>query len=338
MIESASRSRTGGILPNASPNEAKTLDEAGPNVIVTSGNCGTLAQESRLQQASRTQTRRGSRRVASLHSLGSNSAHPSPSLPGGPRSHYAFMTDESQKGYSGFLGRRLNQSRQRLQEIGDLGVDISRIGDGPGDFLAKDLAVTTTEAVSGDLDGTLRSFAAFRRSLCRIPPSSSPSSMGRRWANKSDLPAPACLRFQASQDVFEQDHRPAPFKETFGRQIVGRFVDVTSFGVLQVDRDRSSAASSLESAVMIASVGQEVATGGSEKRAEPATSRVGFGQVATLDQIGEKPLNEVAGLVSIEPLTTGKGIERIPVIAAQSLQCVSAFPIGRIAGARTRLQ
>ena len=132
----------------------------------------------------------------------------------------------------------------------------------------------------------------------------------------------------------EQDHRPAPLEETFGRQIVGRLVDVTSFGVLQVDRDRSSASSSLHSAVMIASMGQEVATGGSEKRTEPATRRVRFRQVATLDQIGQKPLNEVAGLLSIKPLTAGKGIERIPVIAAQSLQCVSAFPIGRIAGAK----
>src|SRR5271157_174441 len=114
----------------------------------------------------------------------------------------------------------------------------------------------------------------------------------------------------------EQDHRPAPLKEAFGRQIVGRFVDVTSFGVLQVDRDRSTASSSLHSTVMIASVGQEVATGGSEKRAEPATSGVGFRQVATLNQVGQKPLNEVAGLLSIKPLTTGEGIEGIPIIAA----------------------
>ncbi len=63
----------------------------------------------------------------------------------------------------------------------------------------------------------------------------------------------------------EQDHRPSPLKQTFGRQIVGRFVDVTSFGVLQVDRDGASASSSLQRAVVIASMGQEVATGGSEK-------------------------------------------------------------------------
>ncbi len=77
----------------------------------------------------------------------------------------------------------------------------------------------------------------------------------------------------------EQDHRPTPLEETFGRQVVGRFVDVTSFGVLQVDRDRSSASSSLQSAVMIASMGQEMATSGSEKRTESATGRIGFRQV-----------------------------------------------------------
>jgi hypothetical protein len=62
-----------------------------------------------------------------------------------------------------------------------------------------------------------------------------------------------------------------------------------------------------------------MATSGSEKRTESATRRVGLRQVTTLDQIGKKPLNEVAGLLSIKPLTTGKRLERIPVIAAQSL-------------------
>src|SRR5208282_5451795 len=121
----------------------------------------------------------------------------------------------------------------------------------------------------------------------------------------------------------EQDHPPAPLKEAFGRQIVGRFVDVTSFGVLQVNRDRSTASSSLHCTVMIASVGQEVGTSSSEKRTESATRRICFRQVATLDQIGKKSLNEVAGLLSVKSLTTGKGVERIPIIAAQSLQCVS---------------
>jgi hypothetical protein len=70
---------------------------------------------------------------------------------------------------------------------------------------------------------------------------------------------------------------------------------------------------------MIAGMGQEVATGCPEKRTESATNGVGFRQVTTLDQIGKKPLNEVACLLSIKPLTTGKGIEWIPIVAAQSL-------------------
>ncbi len=117
----------------------------------------------------------------------------------------------------------------------------------------------------------------------------------------------------------EQDQRPAPLEETFRGQIVGRFVDVTPFGTLHVDRDRSLASSSLHRAVMTAGMGHEVATGGPQKLAESATRRVSFCQVTTLNQIGKKPLNEVAGLLSIEPVTTCKGIERIPVIAAQSL-------------------
>ncbi len=55
------------------------------------------------------------------------------------------MTDEIEKGYSGFLERGV-ESRQRLQEIGDLGIDVSRVGDGPSDFFTKELPITTTEA------------------------------------------------------------------------------------------------------------------------------------------------------------------------------------------------
>ena len=97
VIESASRSRTGGMLPNASPNEAKTLDEAGPNVIVTSGNCGTVAQQTRLEQASRTQTRRGiGGSLLSTASAAIPLIHRQISRDG-PRSHYDFMTDGAQK-------------------------------------------------------------------------------------------------------------------------------------------------------------------------------------------------------------------------------------------------
>ena len=98
VTESASRSRIGGILPNASPNEAKTLEEAGPNVIVISCNSEPSPSQSRLEQASRTEARRGIRRAVPLRNRGSNFAHPSPNLQGKDKMrHYDCVTDETEQ-------------------------------------------------------------------------------------------------------------------------------------------------------------------------------------------------------------------------------------------------
>jgi hypothetical protein len=57
-------------------------------------------------------------------------------------------------------------------------------------------------------------------------------------------------------------------------------------------------------------------------------------QVAALTQVGKKPLNEIAGSFTVKPLTTGKGIARIPVTPAQLLQGISTMSITRIACAK----
>ena len=68
------------------------------------------------------------------------------------------MTDES-KNVTTIL-QLVVESRQRPQKVGDLCVDICRIGDGPGDFFSQELPITTTEPVNGDLD---RIFAHLQR-------------------------------------------------------------------------------------------------------------------------------------------------------------------------------
>src|SRR5436190_10216003 len=151
--ESASRSRTGGILPKASPNAAKTLDGAGPNRMVKSSSSDPLPASPALSRhagqrpdgasAGRfwPQTRQFSRSLIT---------QPPQSV---PRSHYPLMTDESKKVTT--ILQLAVESRQRPQKVGDLNVDICRIGDSPTDFFTKELPITTTEAVSGDLNGTL---------------------------------------------------------------------------------------------------------------------------------------------------------------------------------------
>jgi hypothetical protein len=99
---------------------------------------------------------------------------------------------------------------------------------------------------------------------------------------------------------------------------VGWLVEVTPFGVTRVDRDGRSPSAPLERPVMIAAMGQEVVASGPEERPEPAPRRVGLRQVAPLDQVGEEPRDEVAGLFAIDTQTSGEGGERIPVIAAET--------------------
>ncbi len=68
------------MLPNASPNEAKTLDEAGPNVIVTSCNSEPSPRSPAFSKQAGHRPD-GASAVASLRNLGSNPIDPSPSLP-----------------------------------------------------------------------------------------------------------------------------------------------------------------------------------------------------------------------------------------------------------------
>ena len=58
------------------------------------------------------------------------------------------MTDESKKVTT--ISHLASESRQCFQEIGDLGIDISRIGDGRCDLLAKNLTVTAPKPVSSN--------------------------------------------------------------------------------------------------------------------------------------------------------------------------------------------
>ena len=86
------------------------------------------------------------------------------------------------------LSVRPSESRaERLEKIGDLGVDLGGIGDGPGDFFAKDLAIPAPKPVSGDLDGPLAHSQRFADLLVGFGQVVS-FEHGRSRSNRSDLP------------------------------------------------------------------------------------------------------------------------------------------------------
>ena len=65
---------------------------------------------------------------------------------------------------------------------------------------------------------------------------------------------------------------------------------------------------------------QEVGAGRPQKRSEAAARGVRAGQVAPFEQIGEEPLNEVAGIVGAKPPPAHERVQGIPVIAAEPLE------------------
>ena len=90
------------MLPNASPNEANTLDEAGPNVIVISCNREPSPSSPAFskQAGHRPEGASAGRFSPQPRQRFCSSITKSPRS--GPRSHYTFMTDEIGKGYSDF--------------------------------------------------------------------------------------------------------------------------------------------------------------------------------------------------------------------------------------------
>ena len=82
--------KMGGILPKASPKEARTLDEAGPNVIVTSGKREPSPRSPALsKQAGHRPEGASVGRFAPQPRQQSRSFIANPPR-SGPRSHYSF--------------------------------------------------------------------------------------------------------------------------------------------------------------------------------------------------------------------------------------------------------
>ncbi len=65
---------------------------------------------------------------------------------------------------------------------------------------------------------------------------------------------------------------------------------------------------------------QKVTAIGQQERAEAAEHRVGRRHRPALEQVGEIPLRQIAGLLGIVPLATNERIDRIPVRSAQFLK------------------
>ena len=94
-----------------------------------------------------------------------------------------------------------------------------------------------------------------------------------------------------------------------------RWIDAP-FGVESIERDGCSASASFQRPIVLAAMRKEVGAGGAKERSESPSIRVGRGQIASCDQIGEEVLDQVGAVFRSKPSMADKAVERIPVVAA----------------------
>jgi hypothetical protein len=111
---------------------------------------------------------------------------------------------------------------------------------------------------------------------------------------------------------------------------------ISRFTGVEFERDRFQAATALLGFHAVPFVRQEMVEAGEQEGTEPPLRTVGFGELAPLEQAGEKRLGQVLGIRRRMTATPDKGVERIPVGAAQVRQGLPR--VGGVAASRGRHQ
>ena len=117
------------------------------------------------------------------------------------------------------------------------------------------------------------------------------------------------------------------FEQWFGRDRIGRLSSISTLGVRRVDRDDPSATTSFLRQTLVC---KEMAADGQQKSAEAATGRIGRRQRVVLQNVSEKPLNEIGRHVGDIAAVADKGVERVPIRGGKQLK----RPAGRRAKRR----
>src|SRR4029077_14959968 len=125
------------------------------------------------------------------------------------------------------------------------------------------------------------------------------------------------LLAQSAQRFCQERHRPSGIKHFFCSQKFDRLHLVPFCSVVCVQLYEFLASSSFKAPGTVGRVRKVVLERGEQKRSEFSFEPVDVGECPLLQQVQEKTLGQVLGVIRRVPAASSEHVEWIPVIAAQ---------------------
>ena len=125
---------------------------------------------------------------------------------------------------------------------------------------------------------------------------------------------------QAREYLVEQGKCPTTIKKFVRAEAVRRFIGVPFLGGEGIQGDDGEGAAAFGGLGFIVFIGQEAFEGQQQEGAEAAFGAVGRRQIIFFQADGEKPLDQIFGVMGASAGAAGEGIERIPVALAKPFQ------------------
>ncbi len=118
----------------------------------------------------------------------------------------------------------------------------------------------------------------------------------------------------------ENRHRPARVEDFFCGQEVDRFATIAFFCLLRIQADEFLVSSSFKAAGTVDRIREVVLERGEQERAEFPFEPINAPQRPVFQQVQEKTLGQILGVIRRMPAPPGENVERIPIEPAQLSQ------------------
>jgi hypothetical protein len=195
------------------------------------------------------------------------------------------------------------------------------VGEGLGDFLAEELAVTFPEPVNCGAEGAFGKVEVG----CGEGVWDGPGGDGEeRFHGLEERAFAGGVAFitQPGDDPFKESEGPFAVEETVGGSGVGGFELVAELGILPIEREMGGGAAAFLALGLVPFVGEEVFEAGEEEGAKLTPLGVEVFEVVPGEETDEEGLDEILGLRFGVALAPDISVERKPVSLAQLSECL----------------
>ncbi len=219
------------------------------------------------------------------------------------------------------------QGRDQMPEFR---VGFGRVGEGVGNFLAQNFAVTLAQTVNGDFDGhdghvQFGGDARVGQSVGVI------QQAGAEAVEQFGLAAQFEFLAQPPPGAVEQGQGETAVELAVGGAFVRRFECQSRLGVLGVERNQFHRATALERGGIAVRVMKMMIERGEQKCAKAAAAGIGVLEQAAFEQVREETLGQIArGFGGVTPAADMR-VERKPVGLAKGGQSLAGAGRGGMA-------